>query len=150
MPLGDPFASKSGTADQDKADIRDFRRTIRIQLALDIGRNQVVIDGLGDVGTSAQFEVVSILAAQYRSGSWSGARSKNYAFVATDTLMEELGVDSEAALRKRISEFRRCVADLALEKWGIPLSRNAVIENRTREGYRVNPDVVIIATDELR
>jgi len=117
-PLGDPFASKSGTADQNKGDTRDFRRTVRIQLALDKGRKQVVIDGLGDVGTSAQFELVSVLAAQYRTDLRGELKPKNYAFVATDTLMEKLGVESELALRKRISEFRKSVYDLALEKWG--------------------------------
>ena len=63
--------------------------------------------------------------------------------------MEKLGVESELALRKRISEFRKSVYDLALEKWGVPLSRNALIQNRSGGGYRVNPDVVLIAPNEL-
>ena len=73
----------------------------------------------------------------------------NHAFVSSDTLTNQLNVDSEEALRKRISEFRRSVTNLAGTKWGMPLSRNAVIENRPGKGYRLNPNVVIVDPKEL-
>jgi hypothetical protein len=48
-----------------------------------------------------------------------------------------------------ISDFRETVAKLALEKWGIQLSRHAVIETKSGKGYRLNPDVIIINMTEL-
>jgi 7-cyano-7-deazaguanine synthase in queuosine biosynthesis len=148
--LEDAFTPKTTEPDQDSADFRDFRRTSRILLALDTDRSQIAIDGLGDVGTSGQFEMMSILVEQYRADVRDELRPKNHAFVHKEKLMDRLGLDSEAALRKRISTFRKSVADLALEKWGISLTNNAVIENRSGEGYRLNPDVLLIATAELR
>jgi hypothetical protein len=147
--LEDAFTPKSTEPDQDTSDFRDFKRTSRIQLALDADRSQIVIDGLGDVGTSAQFELVATLVEQHRADLRAELKSENYAFLRTDSLLEKLGIESETALRKRVSDFRLRVFDLALKKWGIPLNLNAVIEGRSREGYRLNPDVRVIATSEL-
>jgi 7-cyano-7-deazaguanine synthase in queuosine biosynthesis len=148
-PLVGAFPSESSTPAQGEADARDFRHTSRIELALDRDRKQAVIDGLGDVGTSAQFELVAFLAEQHRADVRAELKPENHAFIPTATLMDQLGVDSEITLRKRISEFRKSVAKLALTNWGIPLDRNAVIENRSGGGYRLNPSVVIIDTKEL-
>ena len=148
-PLGDAFPLESKTPYKGEADTRDFRHTSRIQLGLDKDRRKVVIEGLGTVGTNAQFEMISILAGQHRADTRAELRPGNYVFVSKETLMDQLGVDSEPALRKRISAFRKSVASLALDKWGIPLSRDAVIENRSAEGYRLNPDVVFIGSKEL-
>ena len=65
------------------------------------------------------------------------------------TLLDLLDIDSETALRQRISEFRKRVVELADERWGLPLGRDAVIENKFRAGYRLNPDVVLIDPAEI-
>jgi 7-cyano-7-deazaguanine synthase in queuosine biosynthesis len=148
-PLEEIIAGETGTDTHRETDTRDFRRTSRIQLAFDKDRRLVVIDGLGIVGTSAQFEIVSILADQHRANIQAGLRPENYETVPNKKLMDELDVDSEPALVKRISEFRRNVSNLALENWGMQLSRHAVIETRSGRGYRLNPDVIIIDIREL-
>jgi hypothetical protein len=148
-PLGEVYQQKSSSGAQRYTDARDFRRTSRIELALDKHRRRVLIDGLGIVGTSAQFEMISILTTRHRSNIQAGLRPENYETVSNEKLMDELNVDSEPALVKRISEFRRNVSNLALEKWGMQLSRHAVIETRSGRGYRLNPDVIIIDIKEL-
>jgi 7-cyano-7-deazaguanine synthase in queuosine biosynthesis len=122
----------------------DFKRPARIELAFDQRRMQLVIDGLGDVGTVAHFVLVSALATQYRADLAEGLKPDNHGFVPTKTLMDLLGIDSETALRQRISEFRKRVVELARDRWGLPLGRGAVIENKFRAGYRLNPAVVLI------
>jgi hypothetical protein len=148
-PLGDPFPSESNRSGRGDADVRDLHHTSRIELALDKDRRQIIIDGLGDVGTSGQFELVSILADQHRADVRAELKPANHAFVPTESLMDQLGVDSQGALLRRISDFRKSVAKLALARWGLPLERNAVIENKNRRGYRLNPALVIIDPKEL-
>ena len=147
--LGDPFSPESSSPKLAETDARDFRHTPRIELALDEDRGQVVIDGLGDVGTNAHFEIIAVLAERYRADLQAELKPVNYAFVAAETLMDRIGVDSEPALRKRISGFRKSVAGLALRIWGLPLSRNEVIENKSRSGYRLNPAVQIVDPKQL-
>jgi hypothetical protein len=149
-PLVEVFPAPSiSEGTQREGEVRDFRRTSRIHLALDTKRAEVVIDGLGVVGTSAQFEVVSILVHQHQTDVQTGLRPENRASVTKAKLMDELEMESEIALVKRISDFRETVSNLALKKWGIQLSRHAVIETKSGKGYRLNPDVIIINMKEL-
>jgi 7-cyano-7-deazaguanine synthase in queuosine biosynthesis len=148
-PLGEVFAGESGSGTQGEGDARDFRRTSRIHLALDTDRERVVIDGLGVVGTRAQFEIVSILVRQHQTDIQAGIGPANRASVTKEELMEELNMDSEPALVRRISDFRENLSSLVLAKWGIQLSRHAVIETKSGKGYRLNPDVIIIDLREL-
>lgn len=54
------------------------------------------------------------------------------------------------ALRQRISEFRKRVVELARDRWGLPLGRDVVIENKFGAGYRLNPEVVVIDSAEIK
>src|SRR5262245_7162775 len=149
-PADDPLSLEGGAPSAVDAGARVlFRRTTRIELALDEPRRQVIMVGLGDVGTSGQFEVISILADQYRTDLQAGLRLWDRGFVSNQALLDRLGIDSEPALRKRVSKFNQSVADLALEKWGLSLARSAVIESGSRRGYRLKPDVFIVDTKEL-
>ena len=128
---------------------RDFAHPARIELAIDVAREQLVIDGLGLVGTKSHFALLSELANQYRADRDAGRKPDNHRFVPTASLLDVLGIDSAEALRQSISEFRKRVAQLADEHWGLALGRNAVIESKYRAGYRLNPDVVLIDPAEL-
>lgn len=143
--LESPFPS--GVPQQDD---RDLARPARIELAFDDVRKQLVIDGLGDVGTRSHFELVSALLAQYRADRTAQRKSENYRFVPTQSLLDQLDIDSETALRQRISEFRKRVVVLASDQWGLPLGRDAVIENKFGAGYRLNPAVVLIDAAEIQ
>ena len=132
-PLWAAFPGESSSSAQVVTDARDFRRTSRIQLALDRDRERVRIEGLGVVGTMAQFEIVSILVRQHKADFEAGLRLENRASVPNKQLMDELDMDSEPALIRRISDFRENLSKLALERWGIQLSRNAVIETDLAE-----------------
>ncbi len=128
---------------------RDFAHPARIELAIDVVREQLVIDGLGLVGTKSHFALLSELANQYRADRDGGRKPDNHRFVPMASLLDVLGIDSAEALRQSISEFRKRVAQLADERWGLALGRNAVIESKYRAGCRLNPDVVLIDPAEL-
>jgi hypothetical protein len=93
---------------------------------------------------------VSILVAQYRADRADELKPGNHRFVPAETLMDLLRIDSEVALRQRISEFRRRVVELARDRWGLPLGRDVVIENKFGAGYRLNPEVVVIDSAEIK
>ena len=142
--LESPFPS--GIPQQDD---RDLARPARIEVAFDDIRKQIVIDGLGDIGTRSHFELVSALLAQHRADRAAGRKPENYRCVPTQTLLDQLKIDNETALRQRISEFRKRVVELASDRWGLPLGRDAVIENKFGAGYRLNPAVVLIDAAEI-
>jgi hypothetical protein len=139
-----PFPSE-----KPRQDDRDFAHPTRIELAIDVARRQLVIDGLGHVGTLAHFALLSELADQYRADRAAGLKPDNHRFVRKETLLDLLGANNEMALRQRISEFRKRVVELADEVWGLSLGRDAVIENKFGAGYRLNPAVVLIDSAEI-
>lgn len=143
--LDDPFSNAKLEQGRE-----DFRHLARIELACDELRKRLVIEGLGDVGTAAHFVLVSILVAQYRADRADELKPGNHRFVPAETLMDLLRIDSEAALRQRISEFRRRVVELARDRWGIPLGRDVVIENKFGAGYRLHPEVVVIDSAQIK
>ena len=143
-PLAEPYPHADF-----EPDVRDLRHSTRIHLAFDEDRKQLVVEGLGDVGTTRQYELLLVLAAQYRQDREAELLPENFAFVPSTRLMDELQIDDEAAVRQLIGKFRRRAADLAQARWGLMLNRNSIVENRSRAGYRLNPVVLLVDISEL-
>jgi hypothetical protein len=136
------------TSDPGLEDSRDFRRTSEIRLVLDSARRQVVIDGMGDVGTPSDFELLAVLATQYRLDRAAELKPENHKYVPTSALIEELGIQ-EHSLRQRLAKFRRRAATIALDRWGLPLSKDAIVQTKPWTGFRLNPDVLLIDASEV-
>ena len=143
-PLAEPFPRADFEPDG-----RDLRHTTRIHLAFDEDGKRLMVEGLGHVGTTRQYELLLVLAAQHRQDREAELLPENFAFVLPTRLMDELQIDDEAAVRQLIGKFRRRAADLAQARWGLMLNRNAIVENRSRAGYRLNPEVLLVDISEL-
>jgi hypothetical protein len=143
-PLKDPFPREDPNPD-----VRDLRHSTQIQLAFDTDRKRIVLEGLGSVGTAGQYVLLSVLAAQYRLDRQAELLPRNHMFVSIAELMDRLNVDNETAVRQQIAKLRKVAADLAEERWGLVLGRDAIIENRSGAGYRLNPAVLLVDINEL-
>lgn len=110
-PLKDPFPREDP-----EPDAEDMRHSTQIQLAFDADRKRIVLEGLGSVGTTGQYALLSVLAAQYRLDRQAELLPKNHVFVSVADLMDKLDADNETALRQQIAKLRKGVADLAEER----------------------------------
>jgi hypothetical protein len=41
------------------------------------------------------------------------------------------------------------VQTIALDQWGLPLSKDAIVQTKSRAGFRLNPDVLLIDASEV-
>ena len=130
------------------ADHRDFARTSQIRLALDLEKERILIEGMPPIEGSASFRLLQILIAQSDSDRGRRLAPENHTFTSGHSLAGALSV-SEASVRRCIHRLRRRVADAFLEHAALPLSANALIENRSWKGYRLNPKALILSLEEL-
>lgn len=112
-------------------------RTWEIALS---GRDTVRLKGLGDV-TGVAAKLIMVLADMHLACAGEGRVAEDHTLVRAPDLAEMLGV-TEETLRRRISQLRRRVRDLAVPAGLAIPDDNAVVENVPWRGYRLNPDTV--------
>ena len=130
-------------------DLRDYRRTSEIRLALDESTHEVLIEGLSPFGTREDFELLAPLARHRRHEVHAGRAPENYGYVPTREMLELLSLDEEATLRRRVLRFRKRAAETFEKRFGIPLASDAIIESEKWHGYRLNPNVRLLAPREI-
>ena len=145
-PLND--AVEAGHLTDPADDLRDFRRTSEIRLALDEGRSRVLIEGLPSFGTKEDFELLAPLARRYRDETLAGRAPENHTYVTTREMVKLLPLD-ENTLRRRVLRFRKRVAKGFEKRFGITLASDAIIQSQEWRGYRLNPNVRLLHPDEI-
>jgi hypothetical protein len=135
----------------DRSQILDRTITTRpeIRMAIDEKRKRVIFDGWGEIkGVGA--ELLIFLAGLHRQAIRDEVAPEGYPFAQTSNMLNELCINSEASLRRRMLRCRKQIEKLATNAGGRPPSIDDVIENYQWRGYRLNPDVVrIVAITEL-
>ncbi len=129
-------------------DARDFTRTSRIRIALDLQKKRVLVDGLPPVEGATSFAVLEALIATSEDDRGERRAPENFTYIDTRKLASVAGLD-EASLRRCIYRIRRRQASACEASAGMPLSAGALIENHPWKGYRLNPAVLILALDEI-
>jgi 7-cyano-7-deazaguanine synthase in queuosine biosynthesis len=130
-------------------DVRDYRRTSEIRLALDEDKGRVLIEGLSVFGTQEDFELLLPLARQRRDEVHAGRAPENYSYIRTGKLLELLSLE-EDALRRRVLRFRKRAAEAFVNRLGIPLASDAIIESQKWHGYRLNLSVRLLDPREIK
>jgi hypothetical protein len=131
-----------------EADSRDFRSTSEILLALDPDREELLIQGIPAIRKPASFAVVESLVQVYQEDRATGRAPENCRYVNSTQLTKNLAI-SDSTLRRRVLRFRSAVADSFQERLGLTLAGDAVIQSAPWQGYRLNPDVRVVAPDQL-
>ena len=140
--------TESFDLEQQEADSRNFRSTSEILLALDTDRGELLIRGIPAIRRPTLYAVVQRLVRNYEEDRGRGLAPEKYRYESTERLTKSLDIE-DTTLRRRILRFRRAVADSFQEHLGLTLAGDAVIQSVKWEGYRINPDVRVIAPDQL-
>ena len=119
-------------------------------LAVDTRKKWILIDGITPIKGSSAFRLLSYLIDRRREDLSAGKRRENYQLVATDDLAKLLGLDGGAGLRRTIFRIRKNLSNEFERRYGLMLSENALIENVHGVGYRINPEVGLVAPLEIR
>lgn len=115
------------------------------EFAVDAEAGRILFKG-GFSLDGASFRLVDSLLPKHRSGK---ARAPaEVAFIRPADLADELGID-EASLRQQVGRTRKLVSERLGVDQGIALGTDDFIENRQREGYRLNPALREVARADL-
>lgn len=116
------------------------------EFALDAEAGRILFKG-GFSVDGAHFKLVRALLTNHRSGK--AREPAGVAFVRPDDLAKELDID-EASLRQQVGRTRKLVSERLGVDQGIVLGTDDFIENRHREGYRLNPALREVARADLQ
>jgi hypothetical protein len=107
-----------------------------------------VIFWFGERLGGANYSLLNSLRNEYDEAKRTGIAPENYPFVRAINLATRLGVE-EPTLRRRISRFRKSLNKCATSAGYKALPADAVIENESWDGYRLNPAVLVLAAAQL-
>jgi Queuosine biosynthesis protein QueC len=143
-----PEAAQPNAPGVTPADDRDYTRSSQIRLALDASQNRVLVEGVPPIEGRAAFALLQALVEQHQRDQGNGLAPENYTFLNAKRLADKLGI-SDTSLRRCIYRVRQRLADAFETCAGLPLSADALVENKKWKGYRLNHAVLILAPEEL-
>jgi hypothetical protein len=146
-PIRPPMIAVSDNALQ--PDTKDFSQSAEIRLALDENTQQVLIRGVPPIKGDTTYALIHALVLQRRSDLQAGRAPENYGYMPARSLAGSLTIE-EQSLRQIVSRFRRKAANLFAEHVGYPLAQDEIIETKGWNGYRINPDVRLVAPTEIK
>ena len=128
------------------ADARNFGQTLDIEMALATDGCSVVFQEVGPVPGRALCLLLERLIKFYLEDRETSRSIDQCRFIRAPVLAESLGI-AEETLRRRISVFRKKVAELYQVRCGLPLRADAIIETKEWTGYRLNPRVRLVSIE---
>jgi hypothetical protein len=145
-PIRPPGITDSNDALQ--LDARDFSQSAEVRLALDENTHQVLIRGVPPVKGDTTYGLFHALVVQRRRELQAGRAPENYGYMSARSLAGSLTIE-EQTLRQIVSRFRRKSASFFAAHLGYPLAKDEIIETREWSGYRINPNVRLVAATEI-
>jgi len=143
-----PASSGEEGAGEAEREPIDYSKTSEVRIAVDEDEGRVLVEGLAPLTGSTTFKLVKILSDQYLEDQGDRKAPENYRCKDKYNFADELGVE-EPTLRRQVSRVRKRVHAGYQEKYGLPLSQDAFIENVHGRGYRINPSVRVLAPSEI-
>jgi 7-cyano-7-deazaguanine synthase in queuosine biosynthesis len=140
--------TKTSGGTDDGSDHRKIDQTLDIEMALVTVDSYVLFSGVGQITGGTTFRILEQLIEPYLDDRASQRPIDQCRFIQARTIAKAIGI-TEESLRRRISTFRRNVATLFQEQCGLPLAADSVIENRSWQGYRLNPRVRVVSPASL-
>jgi hypothetical protein len=118
-----------------------------LQLAIDPTTNEIVIRDLLRLG-DADSRLVRELHDVYQQDRSAGRTPENHQYLTSHKLADSLKLD-ERTVRQRVSRCRTTVHATFKQKFGQDPPKHLLIENKVRQGYRLNPHIRFVAIAEL-
>jgi hypothetical protein len=118
-----------------------------LQLAIDPTTKEIVIQDLLRLG-DADSRLVRELHDIYQQDRSAGRTPENHQYLTSHKLADSLKLD-EPTVRQRVSRCRTTVHESYKQKFGQDPPKHLLIENKVRQGYRLNPHIRFVAIAEL-
>ena len=118
-----------------------------LQLAIDPATKEIVIQDLLRLG-DADSRLVRELHDIYQQDLSAGRTPENHQYLTSYKLADSLKLD-ERSVRQRVSRCRTTVHASYKQKFGQDPSKHLLIENKVRQGYRLNPHIRFVAMADL-
>lgn len=116
----------------------------QLQLTIDDRASKVIIRDVGDL-TGANYRLVALLAETAKQDIVQHLAPEKHRFVKVEQLTKRLKMTDES-LYRRVSKCRKAFADMAAAAFGEPVSKELLIENLRWHGFRLNPNIRVIAS----
>ncbi|MER9005659.1 hypothetical protein NKI15_18695 [Mesorhizobium sp. M0862] len=116
----------------------------QLQLTIDNRTSKIIIIGVGEL-TGADYRLVAVLAEIAKQDVVQHLPPEEHRFVNVQQLTKQLKM-TDGSLYRRVSKCRKAIADMAAAAFGEPVSKELVIENSPWHGFRLNPNIRIIAS----
>lgn len=121
----------------------DESQTQALELIFDRKRKSVVIDNAIDLG-GATYHLLLVLADEHLSAAGKGLAPLDYPPMYAGQLCEVLGLETEEAVRRRISRARSTLGNKFTSAGKDANLGKDLIENLPGKGYRLAPDKVVV------
>ena len=118
-----------------------------LRLAIDPTTEEIVIQDLLRLG-DADSRLVQELHNIYQQDLSAGRTPENHQYLTSHKLADSLKLH-ERSVRQRVSRCRTTVHESYKQKFGQDPPKHLLIENKARQGYRLNPHIRFVAIAEL-
>jgi 7-cyano-7-deazaguanine synthase in queuosine biosynthesis len=142
-PIRDPTESQARTHDS-----RDFHTSSEVCLALSPEKRQVMIRGIPPLAGRATYALIEQLTEAYEDDRARKRAPENHRYVPAKLLRTRLSIEDDS-LRRRVLRVRKRVTHLFETHCGLTLANDALIQSLAWRGYRINPHVRIVASDQI-
>ena len=142
-------AAHSEPLDRDGNPNVDVSRSTEIVLAVDVEKKQVRIAGASPITGSTAYRMMRFLAERHREDLMSGLLPRNHRTIDPKELASLISLQDGGGIRSTLRRLRKSLRTEFEMKYGLTLSRDAIVENVHGRGYRINPDVKIVSVAEL-
>lgn len=119
----------------------------RIELAIDHPCEAIRFTG-GPLLNGNSYKLIARLAGQHELDVSAQKTAVRFAFTKREVLEGHFGIDNER-LRKWVERARRDIERKFLQCFGFVLDTHDVIQSDSWKGYRLNPEVRIVARNQL-
>ena len=118
-----------------------------LHLAIDPTTKEIVIQDLLRLG-DADSRLVQELHNSYLQDLSAGRTAENHQYLTSHKLADSLKL-AERTVRQRVSRCRITLRESYKQKFGQDPPKHLLIENKPRQGYRLNPHIRFVAIAEL-
>jgi Queuosine biosynthesis protein QueC len=125
--------------------LRDGLSAPEIQIAVNVAAHVVRVRGGLEFG-GGDYELLRLLLDAFEEDQRNRKAPDNYRYTITSTLAKRLQV-LEPTVRQRVLRIRKRLFNWFAEDY--PLSQDALIENLSWRGYRINPAVRLLDLAEM-
>ena len=138
---------RRGPVPQQSAIPGDCPELPAIRIAVDQDGTRARVQGVRTLIVGAGAELLARLAETFRADVVDCRAPEHFRYVGGKVLAGQFGID-EQALRRRVIRLRRDIRDGIEDHCDLPTRNDVVVQSRSRTGYRLNPQLRLIAMGE--